>query len=52
MKNKKINKAYYTLKFKNDYKRGEGTVTVTFKGNYKGTKTLKYKITGIPAQKK
>ena len=49
-KNKKISKAYYDLSFDNDYERGTGTVTVTFKGSYRGTKTLTYKIKGIPEQ--
>ena len=47
-KNKTISKAYYDLKFENDYVNKEGTAVITFKGNYSGTITLKYKITGIP----
>ena len=49
-KNKTISKAYYDLSFDNNYATGIGTVTVTFKGNYSGTKTLTYKIKGIPTQ--
>lgn len=47
-KKKAISKNYYDLTFDNDYETGIGTVTVTFKGNYSGTKTLTYKIKGIP----
>lgn len=49
-KGKTISKSYYDLSFDNNYDTAEGTVTVTFKGNYSGTKTLTYKITGIPKQ--
>ena len=49
-RNKTISKSYYDLSFDNNYETGVGTVTVTFKGNYSGTKTLTYKIKGIPAQ--
>ena len=47
-KNKTISRAYYDLKFENDYVNKEGTAVITFKGNYSGTINLKYKITGIP----
>ena len=47
-KNKTISRAYYDLKLENDYVNKEGTAVITFKGNYSGTITLKYKITGIP----
>ena len=49
-KNKAISKSYYYLSFDNNYETGVGTVTVTFKGNYSGTKKLTYKIKGIPEQ--
>lgn len=49
-KNKTISKAYYNMSFDNDYVNGTGKVTITFKGNYSGTKTLTYKIKGIPEQ--
>ena len=49
-KNKTISKAYYDISFDNDYVHRTGTVTITFKGNYSGTVTRNYKITGVPEQ--
>ena len=40
----KINKKYYTVKYPKAKKIGTYTVKVRFKGNYKGTKKLKFKI--------
>ena len=34
----------YTLSYKNNKKRGTATITVKGKGNFKGTKTVKFKI--------
>ena len=34
----------YTLKYKNNKKRGTAKITVKGKGNFKGTKTVKFKI--------
>ena len=42
---KKLKKgADYTLKYKKNKKRGTATITVKGKGNFKGTKTVKFKI--------
>ena len=49
-KNKTISKAYYDISFDNDYVHRTGTVTITFKGNYSGTVTRNYRITGVPEQ--
>lgn len=43
-----VSKAYYDLAFDNNYETGTGTATITFKGNYTGTKTLTFKISVIP----
>ena len=40
----------YTLSYKNNTKIGTATITVTMKGRYTGTKTLKFKI--VPAATK
>ncbi len=40
----KISSSYYTVKYSNNKKVGKATVTITFKGNYSGTKTLTFKI--------
>lgn len=45
---KVISASYYSLSYANNVKIGTGTVTVTFKGNYSGKKTLSFKI--VPAQ--
>ena len=34
----------YTLKYKNNKKRGVATITVKGAGNFKGKKTVKFKI--------
>ncbi|MBQ6537950.1 MAG: hypothetical protein IJL75_03495 [Eubacterium sp.] len=34
----------YTLSYKNNVKKGTATLTIKGKGNYKGTRTVKYKI--------
>ncbi|SFO56584.1 Ig-like domain (group 2) [Pseudobutyrivibrio sp. JW11] len=36
----------YTVEYENNWLPGEATVTITGKGNYKGTKTLKFYIWG------
>ena len=42
---KTISKSYYTVKYESGRKLpGEYTVTITFKGNYEGTKKLTFKI--------
>ncbi len=41
---KLISSSNYTIKYKDNKKVGKATVTVTFKGNYSGTKTLSFKI--------
>ncbi len=40
----KISSKYYTLHYKNNKNVGTGTVTVVFKGKYRGSKNLKFKI--------
>ncbi len=48
-KGKAVSKDNYTVKYSSSGKKiGEYTVTISFKGNYSGTKTLKYKV--IPGQ--
>lgn len=47
---KVIDAKYYTVSYKNNTNVGTATVTVTFKGNYSGTKTATFKI--LPAQVK
>lgn len=43
---------YYTVKYASGRKKaGTYKVTVTMKGNYKGSKTLTYKILSVPASK-
>ncbi len=49
-KGKTISKEYYDLSFDNNYVTGKGKATVTFKGDYSGTKVIEYKIKGIPKQ--
>ncbi|MCD7796889.1 MAG: hypothetical protein LUG95_04595, partial [Clostridiales bacterium] len=39
-----VSSEYYIAKYKNNKKPGTATVTVTFSGNYSGTKTLKITI--------
>jgi hypothetical protein len=39
-----ISSKYYTLSYKNNKNVGTATVTVTFKGQYKGTRTLSFNI--------
>ncbi len=41
---KTISSSNYTVKYTNNIKAGTATVTVTFKGNYSGTKKLTFKI--------
>ena len=41
---KTISSSNYTVSYKNNTKVGKATVTVTFKGNYTGRKTLTFKI--------
>ncbi len=41
---KTISSSNYTVTYKNNKNAGTATATVTFKGNYSGTKTLTYKI--------
>jgi len=45
-KGKTVSKSNYTIKYsnKNSKKVGEYTITIKFKGDYKGTKVLTYKI--------
>ena len=43
-KGKKIAASSYTLKYENNKNVGTATVTITFKGNYSGTKKLEFKI--------
>ncbi len=43
-KGKTISKKYYTVTYKNNKKVGKATATVKFKGRYKGTKKLTFKI--------
>ena len=45
-KGKTVSKSNYTIKYsnKNSKKVGEYTITIKFKGDYKGTKILTYKI--------
>ncbi len=43
-KGKVISASYYTVTYKNNTNVGTATVTVTFKGNYSGTKNLTFKI--------
>ncbi len=43
-KGKVISTSYYTVTYKNNTNVGTATVTVTFKGNYSGTKNLTFKI--------
>lgn len=43
-KGKTISSKYYTVSYRNNKNAGTATVTVTFKGNYKGTKTATYRI--------
>lgn len=54
-----IDKSQYSVKYKNNTNIGKATATVTFKGNYTGTKSLKFtirpaatKITKVTAAKK
>lgn len=39
-----ISSDYYTVKYSNNQKVGKATAKITFKGNYKGEKTLTFKI--------
>jgi len=49
---KTVSSSYYTVKYASDCKNaGTYKVTVTFKGNYSGTKTLTYKINPISVSK-
>ena len=41
---KTISSANYTLTYSNNKKVGTAKVKIKFKNNYKGTKTLKFKI--------
>ena len=41
---KKLNKKYYTVKYKNNKKIGKGTVVITFKNGYVGTVKKTFKI--------
>ena len=41
---KLISTSNYTIKYKDNKKVGKATVTISFKGNYTGTKTLSFKI--------
>ncbi|MBE6741433.1 MAG: fibronectin, partial [Ruminococcaceae bacterium] len=43
-KGKKIAAGNYTLKYENNKNVGTATVTITFKGNYSGTKKLEFTI--------
>ena len=43
-KGKTISSSNYTVSYKSNTKVGKATVTVTFKGNYTGKKTLTFKI--------
>ncbi len=53
---KVVSSSNYTVKYTNNTNPGTATVTVTFKGNYTGTKTLKFtlvlkQVTGLKASK-
>ena len=41
---KTISSKYYTVSYKNNTNVGKATVTITFKGNYSGTKALSFTI--------
>lgn len=41
----------YSLTYKNNVNAGTGTVTIKFKGNFKGTKTLNFEIKKLSASK-
>ena len=41
---KKISSKYYTVHYKNNVKKGTATANVVFKGKYRGSKKLKFKI--------
>ena len=41
---KKLASKYYTVKYSNNKKIGQGTVKITFRNGYKGTVTKKFKI--------
>ena len=43
-KGKTVSTANYTISYKNNTKVGKATVTVKFKGNYSGTKSITFKI--------
>ena len=43
-KGKTISSKYYTVSYKNNTNVGKATVTITFKGNYSGTKALSFTI--------
>ncbi|MGN0653498.1 MAG: fibronectin type III domain-containing protein, partial [Oscillospiraceae bacterium] len=45
---KVVDSKYYTVSYKNNTNVGKATVTITFKGNYTGTKTLSFTI--VPKQ--
>jgi len=48
---KTISSSNYTVKYTDNIKAGTATATVTFKGNYSGTKKLTYKISPASATK-
>lgn len=43
-KGKVVDSKYYTVSYKNNTNVGKATVTIDFKGNYSGTKTLNFTI--------
>lgn len=43
-KGNKISSSNYTVSYKNNIKKGQATVTVKFKNDYSGTRTLKFTI--------